>query len=152
VRSAAARTRVALRGKTGLGAEHAFGTRVDDLTGAPLRTEPRLVLGAAARTDDLPAFAERDAIKADLIARATAQETNLVERDAGYLQRDRLRAVTIRTIADAADALIRTKAALDGRFPRQRAYVARFFLSFSGGSAPEVEEEPTTPAPATPTP
>lgn len=70
VRSGAARTRLALKGKSGLGVEHVFSGRVDTLTDASLRLEPRLVTEAAARLDDLAAFEGRDAITTDLVVRA----------------------------------------------------------------------------------
>jgi hypothetical protein len=48
-----------------------------------------------------------------------------------YAARAKLESEGVRLVVEAADKLAQTKAALDGRFPRQRSYVARFFLDAS---------------------
>lgn len=128
VRAANARTKLALRGKAGLDASHAFGQRVDDLTSTPLAREPAAVLAAVARMNDLPPFDEKAAIQADLTARANKQEEFLKARDEGYATRTRLASEGARLVVESALALASLKGSLDARFPRQRAYVSSFFL------------------------
>lgn len=128
LRDGNAKTKTALRGKPGLGADHVFGRRVDDLVDAELRLEPAAVLAAVGRFADLPGFESRDTIRADLQARATTQQRLLGERDSGDVEAAPIESGVVRTVADAADALARLKGALDGRFPRQRRYVASFFM------------------------
>ncbi|MDI7269921.1 MAG: hypothetical protein QME96_18170 [Myxococcota bacterium] len=137
VRNGNARTKLALRNVPGLDAAHAFGRRIDDLTSEKLRMEPLKVEQAAARLADLPAFDGRDAIKSDLLTRAGTQERLLKERDGGYTERERIESAAVRVVAEAADALAKIKAKLDDRFPRQRNYVAGFFLDVSGPRTPE---------------
>lgn len=131
VREANTRTKLGLKGKMGLGADHAFGNRIDELTTAPHRQEPALVRAAISRLDDVPDFEEKAKIKSDLMARVELQEGLLAQRDNGHLQLAKLESDAIKLVVDAANALAQTKAALDGRFPRQRAYVSRFFLDTS---------------------
>lgn len=128
VRAANARTKLALRGKAGLDATHAFGQRIDELTGTPIASEPAAVLAAVARMNDLPPFDEKAALQADLTARANRQEEFLKARDEGYAVRTRLASEGARLVVEAALALASLKGALDARFPRQRAYVGSFFL------------------------
>jgi hypothetical protein len=104
--------------------------------------QPAKVLAAAERLEDLPEFPDRSAIKADLIARADQQEKLLAARDAGDLKRSKLASAAVAAVVDGALTLVQTKAALDGRFPRQRKYVASFFLDVSPArkkAAPEDE-------------
>lgn len=150
IRDANARTKLELRGKPGLGADHVFGGNVATLTNARLRSEPSLVIAAAARMHDLPDFAQRDAISRDLVTRANRQETLLADRDESDLERGKLESTSVRAVADAAEALARTKAALDARFPRQRDYVASFFLDVSSRRSRVEPEVPVVPTPVTP--
>lgn len=131
VRAANARTKLGVKGKSGLDATHVFGQRVNDLIDEPLHIQPSKVLAAAERLDDLPDFSDRNTIKSDLIARADQQETLLSERDAGDAKRSKLASAAVAAVVEGALALAQTKAALDGRFPRQRKYVASFFLDIS---------------------
>ena len=128
VRDGSARTKLALRGKPGLDATHAFGKNIADLTGARIAVEPRLVREAADRLDDLADFPERGAIAADLQKRAGQQQTCLDEREAGKAKRAKLVTAVTKVVMEGADALAALKGALDERFPRQRDYVAAFFL------------------------
>lgn len=140
VRTANARTKLGLKGKSGLDSTHVFGQRVNDLIDEPLHIQPSKVLAAAERLDDLTDFSDRNTIKSDLIARANQQETLLAERDAGDAKRSKLASTAVAAVVDGALALAQTKAALDGRFPRQRKYVASFFLDISAArkkAAPE---------------
>jgi len=122
------RTKLGLKGKIGLGADHAFGNRIDELADAPHRQEPSLVRGAISRLDDVPDFDDKAKVKTDLTTRVELQEGLLDQRDNGHTQLAKLESDAIKLVVDGANALAQTKAALDGRFPRQRKYVARFFL------------------------
>ncbi|APR77128.1 Hypothetical protein A7982_02475 [Minicystis rosea] len=141
VRTGNARTKVALRGSTGLDATHVFGNRVDDLTGAAITLEPGLVLAAVSRFDDVAEFPEKNALKQDLAVRAKQQDTFLKERDAGESERVKLQSAAVRLVVEAALALASLKGALDQRFPRQRKYVETFFLDV----APKRTKKPSDP-------
>jgi hypothetical protein len=131
VREGNTRTKLGLKGKSGLGAEHAFGSRIDELIDAPHRQEPALVRGAISRVDDLPDYDDKAKVKADLMARVELQEGLLDKRDQGHAQLAKLESDAVKLVVEGAMMLAQAKAALDGRFPRQRAYVARFFLDVS---------------------
>lgn len=131
VRAGNARTKLGLKGKSGLDATHVFGQRINDIVDEPVRVEPQTVLGAVAKLDDVPDFAEKAAIKADLKARADQQNARLDARDAGYSARTNLESACAKAVMDGANALIATQAELTKRFPRQRPYVASFFLDVS---------------------
>lgn len=127
VESGAAKTKAALRGKPGLGAEHVFGSRVSDLTRSELRVEPGLVLTAAAHLLDLPDFEGRDKIKADLELRANQQHKLLAERDAGYGEEAKIQGAATKLAVDAVLALHSVQGLLLARFPKQRQYTSAFF-------------------------
>jgi len=131
VRAGNTRAKLGLAHKTGLGAAHVFGDRVNSLTEAPLKLQPGLVREAVERLDDVPSFEDKVRIKSDRLARVELQEGQLKKRDEGYAARAKLESEGVRLVVEAADLLVQTKAALDGRFPRQRSYVARFFLDTS---------------------
>jgi len=131
VRDANARTKIGVKGKSGLDATHAFGQHVDDLTGAPLASEPGEVLTAVGRLNDLPDFEGKVAIQQDLTRRADQQEDFLQEREAGDAHETRLASEGVRLVVESALALASLKGLLDARFPRQRRYVAAFFLDVS---------------------
>jgi hypothetical protein len=114
----------------------------------PLLVEPQMVLKAVSRMDDLPEFAERATIAADLKKRADRQQSCLDERTEGEIARGKLVSAGIRLVLEAADLLAQTKGALDERFPRQRDYVAAFFLDVTPVRAKAGETaaaEPTGP-------
>src|SRR5690606_32063492 len=92
-----------------------------------LGAEPASVIAAADRLVDLPDFAERAAIRDDLVRRAAAQEALLEARDGAQAEAARLASSGVRLVAEAAEALARLKGALDQRFPRQRDFVSTFF-------------------------
>lgn len=131
VRAGNARTKLGLKGKSGLGADHVFGHRIDELTDVPHRQEPGLVRGAIARLDELPDFDDKAKVKVDLQARVDLQDGLLATRDASNTDLAKLESEAVKLVVDAAMLLVQTKSALDGRFPRQRAYVSRFFLDVS---------------------
>ena len=133
VRVGNGKTKIALKSKGGLDATHVFGTQVSELTDAPLKIEPAKVIAAMGRMADLAEFPERAAIVADLEKRAHQQEALLGARDKGHLAENKLLSTARKRVIDASDALAKTKAALDGLFPRQRLYVATFFLDTSHG-------------------
>lgn len=128
VRAGNTRTKLGLKGKSGLGADHVFGNRVDNLIEAPHRQEPALVRDAITRLDDVPDFDDKAKVKADLLARVELQEELLAARDKGDAELAKLESEAVKLVVEASHMLAQTKAALDGRFPRQRAYVSRFFL------------------------
>jgi hypothetical protein len=128
VRAASGKTRIALRDQDGLGSAHAFGKYLNELVQAPLAEKPGRVVAAAARLLALPEFPGRAAIKAGLEERAEQQWRLLDERQAGALARDGLSSEIGAALLEAANALIRTRAALADRFPQRREYVASFFL------------------------
>lgn len=128
VRAGNTRAKLGLKGKQGLDASHAFGSRVDELVKAPIAAEPGEVLGAVGRLADVPEFAEKQAIQQDLTLRAEQQEAFLEARDEGDKALTRLKSEATRLVVESALALASLKGALDQRFPRQRDYVARFFL------------------------
>ncbi|MEP7127032.1 MAG: hypothetical protein ABJE95_39230 [Byssovorax sp.] len=128
VSDGSARAKLGLKGKPGLDATHVFGKSVATLTREKLALEPQKVLEAVGRMADLPEFAERSAIAADLTKRANRQQSCLDDRSNGDAARGKLVSSGIRLVLEAADALAKAKGALDERFPRQRDYVAAFFL------------------------
>lgn len=128
VRAGNQRTKLGLRGQQGLGASYVFGEQVDDLVKAPIAVEPDEVLKAVTRFNDVPDFAEKQAIRQDLIARAEQQQDFLDAREDGYKDLLTLKSEATRLVVESALALASLKGALEQRFPRQREYVARFFL------------------------
>jgi hypothetical protein len=122
------RTKLGLKGKPGLEASHVFGKNVATLTKERIALEPQKVLDAVDRFKDVPEFPERATIAADLTTRADQQQGCLDDRDEGDIARAKLVSAGIKLVLDAAHALAATKGALDERFPRQRDYVAAFFL------------------------
>ena len=128
VSDAVRKTKDGLKSKPGLGAEHAFGARVSDLVNAPLRAEPRLVVDAATRMNDLPDFAGKADLAKDLVTRAELQEKRLDARDAGARKRSALEGAVATAKLAAVTALAALGGSLTERFPRRRAYVATFAL------------------------
>src|SRR5262249_19474053 len=122
-----ARTKLALQGKPGLDATHAFGKNVATLTKEKIALEPTKVLQAMERMGDLPDFLERKGLVKDITKRAEQQQTCLDEREQGDIARAKLVSAAIKLVLDASHALAAMKGALDERFPRQREYVAAFF-------------------------
>lgn len=145
------RTKLGIKGKSGLDASHVFGKSVATLTREKLALEPQKVLEAVGRMEDLPEFAERAAIAADLTKRAKRQQSCLDERSEGDIARGKLVSSGIRLVLEAADALAKTKGALDERFPRQREYVAAFFLDVTPARAKAGAAEPAPADPPAPT-
>ena len=147
-----ARTKISLKGKPGLEASHVFGKNVATLTREKLAIEPQKVLEAVGRMDDLPEYPERAAIAADLTKRANRQQVALDERSAGDAARAKLVSTGIRLVLEAANALAAIKGALDERFPRQRDYVAAFFLDVTSAARPKAAAADAAPEdPAAPT-
>lgn len=123
-----ARTKMALKGTSGLGAEHVFGKQVTDIIAAPQKEEPALVRKAIGRLDDVPDYDEKASIRSDLIARVEQQEALLATREDGAEALAKLKSEAAKLIVDGANMLVQAKAALEGRFPRQKDYVSSFFL------------------------
>jgi hypothetical protein len=128
VRAASQTTKGGLSGKPGRGAEHVFGTRIDELTRAELRVQPDLVLRAVGRLADVADFAGKAELAADLTGRANRQDAALDARDAADRTEASVSTAARVAIGEAALALASLKGELDARFPRQREYVATFFL------------------------
>ena len=101
--------------------------------------------------EDLPEFDARSAIAADLTKRAKRQQACLDERTDGDAARAKLVSTGIRLVLEGADALAKTKGALDERFPRQRDYVAAFFLDVAPVRAKAAADEAAPAEPAAPT-
>ncbi|WP_156339015.1 hypothetical protein [Chondromyces crocatus] len=128
VRVANTRTKLGLRGKSGLDASHAFGTRVDELVKKPLAAEPGAVLDAVQRLNDVPPFDEKEKLQQDLTRRAEQQESFLRARDAGYKLLMQKKSEAARLVVESALSLASLRGAMEHRFPRQRDYVKRFFM------------------------
>ena len=129
VRDANRTTKAELANKSGLGAQHVFGQRVDDLTDEPLHLEPAAVIHAADRLADVPDFASKARIDSELRGAATRQEEALESRGdaerAGAQLESRIAAAIVR----ASEALGALEGALLGRFSRQYKYCGGFFAS-----------------------
>jgi hypothetical protein len=143
-----ARTKLALKGKAGLGAAHVFGSNVATLIKEKIALEPTKVLEAVGRLGDVPDFAERKAIAKDLTKRATQQQGCLDERDKGDLARAQLVSAGVKLVADAAHELAALKGALDERFPRQRNYVDSFFMDTAPRRKTAADKTPEATPPA----
>lgn len=141
------RTKLALKGKSGLEASHVFGKSVATLTKEKIALEPKKVLDAVDRLTDLPEFSERATIAADLTTRAEQQRGCLDDREGGYGARAKLVSAGIKLVLDAAHALAAAKGALDERFPRQRDYVAAFFYDVAAPRSRPGEAAPAEPTP-----
>ena len=135
-----AKTKAGLRGLTGLDADHAFGSNIQKLQNTPLALEPDEVLKAAARMNDLPAFPERAAIQANLVALANQQKQNLADRAAGEITRATLVSNVTRAVVEGVSHLLSVKGLLDARFPGQKKRVESFFLDV--GRSPKPKQDP----------
>jgi hypothetical protein len=131
----------------GLGADHAFGARVDDLVRTKLELEPAAVQRAAERLGDLPEFPSRDRIRERMMRVAGNQTTALTERKRVEGERDRLEVAAARAVINAATALQALEARLLARFPGQYDYVGSFFMATSARRARRAKEpsQPTEP-------
>jgi hypothetical protein len=112
-------------------ADYVFGKNINDLVDAELRSEPRLVMQALSRFDQVPDFAGKSELKTSIEKRAQQQNQALSARDDGELTRTSLYSAVVRIIADASEALYRLEKRLLDRFPRERLYVKEFFLDTS---------------------
>lgn len=128
-----------------LGAEHAFGNRVEDLVKTKLELEPEAVLRVVGHLGELPEFSSRERIVTRLTEVATRQQRALDQRVETRREENRLDSRHRLLIVAAAEALARLEAALLERFPRQYEYVGEFFLP----STPAKKSKPATP-PASP--
>jgi hypothetical protein len=128
VRKGNSLTKTHLKGKSGLGASHAFGDNIADVTEEEIEIEPSVVLTIAERMKDLPDFPGKEEIRADLILRATQQQQNVNARRTGEAEYDKRRSATTVLVTKAATALIQAQGALQNRFPEDKRYVRSFFL------------------------
>lgn len=136
-RTGNAKTKLGLKGKPGLGPEHVFGARINELVDMPTPLQPAKVKKAALRLDEVADFPEKAAIQADLNARADKQQTYLDEREEAELTATKLSSEVVAAVVAGALALAQAKGALDARFPRQQAYVATFFLDVGRKRKPQ---------------
>jgi hypothetical protein len=136
VRDGNARTKLGLKSKPGLDSTHVFGKNVQALVREKIALEPAKVLDAVSRMEDVADFDGKDTIAQDLTKRAQQQQACLDDREKGAAARAKLVSTAVRLVAEAADAIAALKGALDERFPRQREYVAAFFLDVALARSP----------------
>ncbi|WP_197041440.1 hypothetical protein [Chondromyces apiculatus] len=105
VRAANTRTKLGLQGKSGLGANHAFGSRVDELVKMPLAAEPGAVLEAVKRLNEVPGFDDKVAIQGDLTRRAEQQKQFLKDRETGQKTLLQRKSEATRLVVESALAL-----------------------------------------------
>lgn len=120
-------TKAELASKGGLGAQHVFGARVDDLTGEELELEPDAVVHAADRLADVPDFSSKARVEADLRGAAARQEEALESRRAAERAATQLASRGTAAVVRASEGLSKLEGALLGRFPRQYRYCGSFF-------------------------
>jgi hypothetical protein len=149
VRNAKARMRLELKLSSGSSADFVFGSNLDNIVQAGLRSEPQLVRDCANRFEQVPDFNGKAELKKDLEERASRQIKALEERDEGELIRNSFRSALVRTIADCSDALYKLEKLMLARFARERGYVRSFFLdvSYKRKLKPEDEDPPTVQTP-----
>lgn len=135
-----AKTKAELRGQSGLSADHAFGPNLQKTQELPMQIETDEALKIAARMSDLPAFAGREAIQANLVALAQQQKQNLAERAAGELKRAALLSAVVSKTREGVLQLLSLKGLLDARFPEQKKRVDSFFLDI--GRTPKAKTDP----------
>jgi len=138
-----AKTKAGLRGQTGLDADYAFGANIQKLQATPLAVEPDAVLKVVARMNDLPAFPERAAIQANLVALANQQKQNLADRAAGEITRTTLLSNATRAVVEGVSLLLSVKGLLDARFPGQKKRVESFFLDVGRSPKPKLDPHVT---------
>lgn len=134
-----AKTKAGLRGQTGLDADYAFGANIQKLQTMPLALEPDAVLKVVVRMNDLPAFSERAAIQANLVALANQQKQNLADRTAGEITRATLLSNATRSVVEGVSLLLSVKGLLDARFPGQKKRVESFFLDVGRSPKPKLD-------------
>ena len=145
VRNAKTRLKMGLKLSKGDAPNFVFGSNLNDLVNAELRSEPLLVIDSANRLAQVPDFDGKAEVKKDLEDRASRQMKVLSDRDEGELIRSSLASSLTRTIADCSEALYRLEKRMLDRFPRERGYVSSFFLNAAGKRKTKQEPEvPTT--------
>lgn len=127
VRDANRTTKAELANKSGLGAPHVFGQRVDDLTDEPLHLEPAAVVHAADRLVDLPDYTSKARIDAEMRGAATRQQEALENRDDVKRAGSQLESRATAAVVRASEALGALEGALLARFSRQYKYCGGFF-------------------------
>jgi hypothetical protein len=128
-----------------LGAEYAFGQRVEDLVKTKLELEPEAVLRAVDRLGDLPEFSSRERIATRLTDVATRQGGALEQRVEMRREENTMDSRHRLLIVAAAEALGKLEATLLERFPRQYEYVGEFFLPSTPAKKPKPAAPPATP-------
>jgi hypothetical protein len=149
-RSSKSRMRLELKNSTMSGGEdHVFPSDISEITDAERRVEPHLVLTAVAKFDQVPDFAGKANVKADLEGRATRQQDAFKQRDAGEVIEETLDGALDRAVAEGDEALFVREKNLAARFPRDAKFVASFFMekpSRKKKKAQEPAKDPATPA------
>ena len=131
VRAGKARMKLELRLTAPDAAEQVFSAEVAEIVDVEMKTEPNLVLEAAAKFSLVPDFAGKDALKADLEARAARQTLSFTERSQAEITKTGLRGEVERAVSAASDALYGLEKRLLARFVREKKYVKTFFLDVS---------------------
>ena len=109
------------------GADHVFGNDVSEITGAKMADEPALVLEAVAKFGQVPDFAGKSELAADLTARAKRQEKNFSDRRTAAIKEAELQGAVKIAVKASSQALYRLEKRRFDRFPRQIKYVRAFF-------------------------
>lgn len=143
VRAAKARMKLELKTSTmPEGADHVFPADISDIVDAERRVEPGLVLQVAALFPQVPDFAGKAALEADITGRAKRQVANFTCRDAGEVNEHALDGRLTQAIVRASDALYRLEKRLLERFPRDKVYVRAFFLDVAPARKKRTEDPP----------
>ena len=148
VRAGKARMRLELKASgTPGGEDHVFPSDISEITDAERRVEPKLVLGAVAKFDQVPDFNGKAQIKTDLLDRANRQQDAFSQRDAAETTEETLESALTLAITQADEALFVFEKHLEARFPRDSKYVASFFLEKRARKKKNTQEPPKEPTP-----
>ncbi len=151
VRAGKSRMRLELKNSTMPGGEdHVFPADISEITDAERRVEPHLVLTALGKFDQVPDFAGKADVKADMEGRATRQQGAFQQRDAGEATADTLDGALDRAVSDSDELLFVCEKHLAARFPRDARYVASFFIEKPSRKKTKAPEPPIEPDPSVP--
>ena len=109
-------------------ADTIFEKDINEIVGAERHVEPQLVLQCVDKLVAAADFRDRDAVVNDLKGRAERQIDNFALRTAAERVEASLDATLEAAISGAADVLYTLEKRLLERFPRDKVYVAAFFL------------------------
>jgi hypothetical protein len=128
VRAGKNRMKLELKSTAPEAVDHVFPSDITEIVDAERHVEPGLVQQLVGRFDQIPDFAGKAALKADLEGRATRQAANFTGRTAAEVTEDSLAGLVELAVARGSDALYRLEKRLLDRFPREKVYVRAFFL------------------------